>query len=135
MPIEPTTDDLDALPGVLQEWAEITAGSFLDHFQGADQSLVSRAAREAVMRIAEEFGGTSTSTYLNKGHAARLAIRLDARDQEILAKFNGRNFAELGREYNLAERHIRRLVKRATALAQVQRQSDMFPGREVPTRR
>lgn len=128
-------DDLDALPGVLQEWADIVAGAVQDHAQELDPALAARAAREAVMRIAEEFGGTSTSTYLNKGHTARLAVRLDARDREILEKFNGRNFAELSREYRLAERHIRRLVKRAAAIETARRQNDMFEGREVPTRR
>lgn len=132
---ETANDDLDALPGVLQEWADIVAGAVLDHFQEADPAHVARAAREAIMRIAEDFGGTSTSTYLNKGHVARRAIRLDARDREILEAFNGHNYAELCRKYKLADRHIRRLVKRAQAVETARRQDDMFEGRALPTRR
>lgn len=127
----PADDELDPLPGVLENWSHIVAGAVADFVPGVAAELALRAGREAVMRLSEEYGGASAHTYLNKAQS----IRLDARDREILAKFNGRNFTALGLEYRLSDRHIRRLVKRAEAIEKARRQDDMFPGRELPDRR
>lgn len=68
------------------------------------QSLASQIGLEYAMIIAEEFGGTHV--YFPK---LDTVIR-DARDTKIKKEFNGRNYKELARKYNLTEIWVRKIV-------------------------
>lgn len=116
------------LPTVLQDWADIAQETVQDLLPVNDDEA-REVGRQIALRIAEEYG--STQFYLAKG----VAYRLDARDQEIFDKFNGRNYLELSREFKVSDRHIRRVINRARAIATARNQGDMFGGREPPNRR
>jgi len=64
------------------------------HFQ-TDQPTIDRFARE----FRKEFGGEMM--YVNKK---------SPRNQEIRGSYNGRNVAELARNYGLSERRIREIL-------------------------
>ena len=64
------------------------------HFQ-TDKPTIDRFARE----FRQEFGGEFV--YINKG---------SQRNREIKDSYNGRNVAELARNYGLSERRIREIV-------------------------
>jgi len=64
------------------------------HFQ-TDQPTIDRLARE----FRKEFGGEMM--YVNKK---------SPRNQEIRGSYNGRNVAELARNYGLSERRIREIL-------------------------
>lgn len=59
--------------------------------------------------IADEWGGQSFYIPLN------LADRRSDRDAKIRAEFNGANFMELARKYNLSDSYVRRIIKRGQA--------------------
>jgi len=42
-------------------------------------------------------------------------LNLGYRNREIVRKYNGKNMAELAKEYNLSERHIARIVSTTSA--------------------
>jgi Mor family transcriptional regulator len=105
-----------------------TARDVLVDLLGLDEAEASRLGREIMVRVAEDHPGQNF--YLAKGQA----YQLDVRDQAIYAKFNGRNHAQLAREFKVTPRHIRRVVKRAQAIDMLQRMDDMFPGRDLPDR-
>jgi Mor family transcriptional regulator len=115
-------------PPLHQEWAEIARDTIVD-LTAIDGEDALRIAREIVLRIAEEYGGVPI--YFTKGVQHRLASQLDARDRIVLTEYNGRNLSELAHRHRVSARHIRRLLKRANALAQ----GDMFPSGKAPTRR
>ena len=72
--------------------------SFIDftqrHFQ-TDQPTIDRFARD----FRQEFGGEFM--YINKN---------SQRNREIKGSYNGRNVAELARNYGLSERRIREII-------------------------
>lgn len=55
-------------------------------------------------RLSTEEGGTNL--YLNKG----LAYRATVRDREMYAKFRGRNYDDLAREYRLTTMRVRQII-------------------------
>lgn len=73
---------------------------------------------EALVRLVKAYGGETL--YLPK--ADRLAI--GARNREIRKNFNGRNYRELARRYNLTETWIREIV--AERRIDKHRQLDLF---------
>lgn len=116
-----------ALEESLQAWAE-TARDVLVDLVGLDEITAARLGRELVVRFAEDHPGEQL--YFAKG----MSYRLDARDAEIYAQFNGHNYNELARKFGIAPRHVRRVVRRAQAIETAARMDDLFPGRELPDR-
>lgn len=61
--------------------------------------------------------------YIPKNHSGQLS----ARDLEIWDKFNGRNHAQLAKEYNLTVQHVYRVVKMMQERENEKRQNKLFP--------
>lgn len=78
------------------------------------------AARQVAAHLTKHWGGQIL--YFPKNHLGRLS----GRDAEIWRKFNGRNHAELAREYNLTVQQIYKIVREAQALHRKKTQADMF---------
>lgn len=116
-----------ALEDTLTSLVESTRDVLIDLMQ-IDQETAARLAREIVVRFAEDHPGESV--YFAKG----MSYRLDVRDQQIYAEFNGRNHSYLARKYGVTPRHIYRVVRRARAVDASQRMDDLFPGRALPDR-
>ncbi len=76
--------------------------------------------RCAAERVRQYYGGIQV--YMPKG----LALVLSERDREIWRKFNGGNYAELAREYNLTDRQIRSIVARVKEEEFQKRQGKLF---------
>lgn len=57
----------------------------------------------------EEFGGTSVYFPTEK------MIYKEARDREILSKFNGFNIKELASKYNMSESYVRAIIRQKKA--------------------
>jgi Mor family transcriptional regulator len=70
--------------------------------------------------IRRELGGSVM--YLPKG----LSYDLSPRDQEIFDKFNGRNYYELAREYDLTEMQVRNIVKKGLDKLRSRQQRPLF---------
>lgn len=119
-------------PFALEESLQLltdTARDVLIDLLAISEDDAARVAREFIVRFAEDQPGEQL--YIAKG----IGFRLDVRDQAIYEKFNGRNYNQLAREFNVNPRHVRRLVRRARAIDTAQRIDDLFPGREIPDRR
>lgn len=76
---------------------------------GAPAAGAAQLASEQVQRLSDELGGRGL--YIPRG----LMVRLGARDREIVARFTGRNYRELAREYGLTEMRVRRIISTAYA--------------------
>lgn len=111
----------------LEAWV-LTTREVLADLTKMPPDEAARVARELVVRFAEEHPGQTI--YVAKGSL----YRLDVRDQEIYAMFNGHNYNEVARAFDVTPRHVRRVVRRAKAIDTLQRIDDMFPGREIPDR-
>lgn len=74
-----------------------------------------------LQHLVAEIGGRAV--YLAKG----VAVHLSARDRELCAAFNGRNYQELARRYDLTEMRVRQIVSawRAEQFAQRQGRLDV----------
>ena len=70
--------------------------------------------------LSEEFAGQVIS--FPKDHLYKIAQR----DVEIYNKFNGRNWGELGREFNLTENALRKIIKRIQDRIIKEKQPDLF---------
>lgn len=119
-------------PFALEESLQLltdTARDVLVDLLAINEDDATRVAREVIVRFAE--AQTGEQIYIAKG----MGYRLDVRDMEIYAQFNGRNHKELARRFNVAPRHVYRIVRRARAIDSAQHIDDLFPGREIPDRR
>lgn len=118
----------EQLPELVRDWGDIVAQVATEC--GVSPEVARSLGEAAALRIAGEYGGRHF--YL----AQCMMVRLDRRDRAILDEFTGNNYEALAAKHGRSERHIRRLVKRATFVDLLQRQGDMFPeGRTAPSRR
>lgn len=76
---------------------------------GAPAAGAAQLAAEQVQRLSDELGGSAV--YIPRG----LMVRLGARDREMVARFTGRNYRELARDYGLTEMRVRRIISSAYA--------------------
>lgn len=79
-------------------------------------------SNELMHRLATHWGGQLL--YFGHGHV----FAATKRDEQIYAKFNGHNHAELALEFNLGVVYIYTIVKRMKKLERDRVQPDMFAG-------
>ena len=69
------------------------------------ENIAMRVGIDITKVLFEEFGGTSVYFPTEK------MIYKDARDREIIEKFNGFNVKELASNYNMSESYIRSIIR------------------------
>lgn len=78
----------------------------LEHLQGTQRDIADVIGIEAYRKLVAVYGGCSI--YVGKSDAVTNSIR----DDEIYSKFDGKNYRELARIYNLAENTVRDIIYR-----------------------
>lgn len=73
------------------------------------ENIAIRVGIDITKVLFEEFGGTSVYFPTEK------MIYKEARDREILSKFNGFNIKELASNYNMSESYIRAIIRQKKA--------------------
>lgn len=73
------------------------------------ENIAIRVGIDITKVLFEEFGGTSVYFPTEK------MIYKEARDREILSKFNGFNIKELASKYNMSESYIRAIIRQKKA--------------------
>ncbi|MFR8871401.1 MAG: Mor transcription activator family protein [Paraclostridium sordellii] len=68
------------------------------------ENIAIRVGIDITKVLFEEFGGTSVYFPTEK------MIYKEARDREILSKFNGFNIKELASKYNMSESYVRAII-------------------------
>ncbi|MDU3337935.1 Mor transcription activator family protein [Paraclostridium bifermentans] len=69
------------------------------------ESIAMKVGMDITKMLFKEFGGTSLYFPTEK------MIYKDARDREIIEKFNGFNVKELASNYNMSESYIRSIIR------------------------
>ncbi|MDU3803502.1 Mor transcription activator family protein [Paraclostridium bifermentans] len=69
------------------------------------ESIAMKVGMDTTKMLFKEFGGTSVYFPTEK------MIYKDARDREIIEKFNGFNVKELASNYNMSESYIRSIIR------------------------
>ncbi|MFR3497986.1 Mor transcription activator family protein [Paraclostridium bifermentans] len=69
------------------------------------ESIAMKVGMDITKMLFKEFGGTSVYFPTEK------MIYKDARDREIIEKFNGFNVKELASKYNMSESYIRSIIR------------------------
>ena len=69
------------------------------------ESIAMKVGMDITKMLFKEFGGTSVYFPTEK------MIYKDARDREIIEKFNGFNVKELASNYNMSESYIRSIIR------------------------
>lgn len=70
------------------------------------ESIAMKVGMDITKMLFKEFGGTSVYFPTEK------MIYKDARDREIIEKFNGFNVKELASNYNMSESYIRSIIRK-----------------------
>ena len=73
------------------------------------ENIAIRVGIDITKVLFEEFGGTSVYFPTEK------MIYKEARDREILSKFNGFNIKELASNYNMSESYVRAIIRQKKA--------------------
>ncbi|CEN21097.1 MAG: Mor transcription activator family protein [Paraclostridium sordellii] len=73
------------------------------------ENIAIRVGIDITKVLFEEFGGTSVYFPTEK------MIYKEARDREILSKFNGFNIKELASKYNMSESYVRAIIRQKKA--------------------
>ncbi|CEP41100.1 Mor transcription activator family protein (plasmid) [Paraclostridium sordellii] len=73
------------------------------------ENIAIRVGIDITKVLFEEFGGTSVYFPTEK------MIYKEARDREILSKFNGFNIKELDSKYNMSESYVRAIIRQKKA--------------------
>ncbi|QYE99790.1 Mor transcription activator family protein [Paraclostridium sordellii] len=73
------------------------------------ENIARKLGVERAKLLFEEFGGTSVYFPTEK------MIYKEARDREILSKFNGFNIKELASKYNMSESYVRAIIRQKKA--------------------
>ena len=76
----------------------------LEQLSGDQRELAETVGLEAYIKLVMNYGGSHI--YINKADT----LTRENRNSEIKEKFNGSNYRELAREYNLSEITIRNIV-------------------------
>ena len=73
------------------------------------ENIANKLGIDKAKWLFEEFGGTSVYFPTEK------MIYKEARDREILSKFNGFNIKELASNYNMSESYVRVIIRQKKA--------------------
>lgn len=88
--------------------------------RGLDPEAAAQIGIEIADQMRADWGGQAI--YFAKG----TAIDISRRDLEIWEKFNGKNHAELAREYSLSTVHLYRRLKTVGEAMRAKSQGDLF---------
>ena len=105
-------------PEVLETISAAVAGVLVD--RGVEIAAAREAGQVAAERVRQDFGGFQVYVPSGKMHA------LSARDREIYAAWKpGENEFVLCRQYDITERHLRRIVEARRAEDRATRQGSL----------
>lgn len=121
----------EAYPERLREVAYHLYASLLrtDALRSLERSALAEMALRQTERLSQEMGGGNF--YMHKG----LAFRLTQRDREMCSKFNGRNYHQLAREYDLSEMRIRQIIDEWQREEFARRQGGLFGADQAAPKR
>lgn len=105
----------DSATDVVQEMAAVLYASLPARLAHRDALAVA-----LVDAVRGHFGGAQI--YIPKPGAEQVSER----NRQIYAAFNGRNYMQLAREFDLTERHVRDIVEACRAADVATRQKDLF---------
>lgn len=109
---------MDAAPQLIADLADKVAAAVAK--RGLDPEAAAQIGVEVADQMRADWGGQAI--YFAKG----LSIDIGRRDLEIWEKFNGKNHADLAREYDLSVIHIYRRIKSVGAALRAKRQPELF---------
>lgn len=105
-------------PELIEHIAATVAATLVDRgIEVGDAKVAGQECAEAVMM---SLGGQQIYIPMGK------FLKLSERDREIYAKWNGRNDVALCREYNISERHLRRIIEAMREADRRSRQQGLF---------
>lgn len=78
----------------------------IEQLSGEQRELAETVGLEAYRKLVANYGGSSV--YINKSDT----VTRPDRNEEIRRKFNGTNYRQLAREYNLSETGIRKILNK-----------------------
>lgn len=110
--------ELDALPDLLADLVRHVEAGLKEG--GADKQAARAIAWEAMLRVADAFGGQQW--YIPKPDKLN---RLRLHDQ-VWSEFDGGNHQALAAKYKLSYQHIYKIVARMRALDRARRQPALF---------
>lgn len=99
---------------------EAQVAACLVSVSAVDKQAARITAKQVSQYLAKHWGGQLI--YFPKNHYGQLSER----DKAIWQKFNGKNHAELAREYDLTMQQIYKIVKAAAAAERAKNQQDLF---------
>lgn len=94
----------------------------MESLSGLERKALAEMALQQTEHLSLEMGGGNF--YMHKG----TAYRLTQRDREMCAKFKGRNYHQLAREYDLSEMRVRQIIDAWQREAFARRQGGLFGG-------
>jgi len=109
---------MDAAPQLIADLADKVAAAVAR--RGLEAEAAAQIGIEVADQMRADWGGQAI--YFAKG----TAIDISRRDLEIWEKFNGKNHAELAREYDLSVIHIYRRMKSVGDAMRAKRQGALF---------
>lgn len=116
---------MDTAPQLIADLADKVAAAVAR--RGIDPEAAAQIGIEVADQMRADWGGQAI--YFAKG----VAIDISRRDLEMWEKFNGRNHAELAREFDLSVIHVYRRIKSIGEAARAQRQGSLFAAEGEPS--
>lgn len=115
-------------PERLREVAHHLYGTLVhrDELRGMERAVLAEMALQQTEALSFGMGGGLF--YMHKGVAYRLTLR----DRQMCAKFNGRNYHQLAREYNLTEMRVRQIIDAWQKEEFAKRQGGLFGADQAP---
>ena len=92
----------------------------LDDLSGEQRELAETIGLEAYIKLVDAYGGSNI--YIQKPDT----VTRDARNNEIRENFNGYNYRQLARRYDVTEKTIREIVGSAQTGREVPGQKSIF---------
>lgn len=105
-------------PELLEHIAATVTATLVDLGFPVDQARP--AGRDTAEAVRRHFGGQQLYIPMGK------FMELSQRDRDIYAKWNGKNDVELIREYNVSDRHLRRIIEAMREADRRNRQGGLF---------
>lgn len=109
---------MDAAPQLIADLADKVAAAVAR--RGLDPETAAQIGIEVADQMRADWGGQAI--YFAKG----TAIDISRRDLEMWEKFDGRNHAELAREFGLSVVHVYRRLKSVGEAQRARRQQSLF---------
>jgi Mor family transcriptional regulator len=111
----------EAYPEVLADIAREIHARLMDHpMVKLEHPIAAEIALAVAEHVRKNIGGVQT--YVPRGIGYELSIR----DREMFQKFDGTNYHELAREYNMTEMRARQIMNHIMRIERAKRQQSLF---------